>query len=248
MESSVRPELYRDLADWGYGLIRFEKRADPGELLRELVKTDEVRLLEGFPVVLTSWLTESESLPIRLDQVESGLESAGEKKRFRLLVASTWQLLGTHEGLEESRQPLREYLQSEDSNLMAAVRSSFAEGRKLNLGRIKLSPERLQTTFDNYVVATKLEKQERIAEQIVRVREIAFNEALSELFADRQAEIVRKILARQALTKTEREYFSRVIKKRLAAIANPDMQTLATSLAGRPDAFIKSVLNVADED
>jgi hypothetical protein len=47
------------------------------------------------------------------------------------------------------------------------------------------------------------------------------------LFSDKQKELVYNRLKGQHLTKTEREYYSRVVKKKLAAIADPEMQELA---------------------
>lgn len=50
------------------------------------------------------------------------------------------------------------------------------------------------------------------------------------LFSKKQKELVFKKLEGQHLTKTEREYYSRVVKKKLAAIAAPEMQDLAIAL------------------
>jgi len=47
------------------------------------------------------------------------------------------------------------------------------------------------------------------------------------LFSDKQKELVYKRLKGHQLTKTEREYYSRVVKKKLAAIADPETQELA---------------------
>ncbi len=47
------------------------------------------------------------------------------------------------------------------------------------------------------------------------------------LFSDKQKELVYNRLKGHHLTKTEREYYSRVVKKKLAAIADPEMQELA---------------------
>jgi len=47
------------------------------------------------------------------------------------------------------------------------------------------------------------------------------------LFSDKQKELVYKRLKGHHLTKTEREYYSRVVKKKRAAIADPEMQELA---------------------
>jgi hypothetical protein len=43
--------------------------------------------------------------------------------------------------------------------------------------------------------------------------------------------LVFKKLRGQHLTKTEREYYSRVVKKKLAAVADGEMQELAALLA-----------------
>jgi hypothetical protein len=50
------------------------------------------------------------------------------------------------------------------------------------------------------------------------------------LFSAKQKELVFKKLRGQHLTKTEREYYSRVVKKKLAAIADSEIQELAASL------------------
>lgn len=51
------------------------------------------------------------------------------------------------------------------------------------------------------------------------------------LFSEKQKELVFKKLRGQHLTKTEREYYSRVVKKKLAAVADGEMQELAALLA-----------------
>lgn len=246
MESSVRPGLYRDLEDWGYGLLRPQETAGPAELLKELVRGEDVRLLEGFPVVLCSWMLKKPDSALPLLDIEESLASAGDKKRFRLLVGITWQLLLMLPGSDAQRRQLGDYLEKREPNVVAEVRKAFAEGKSLNAGRIKLSAERLQTTFGNYVLAGRGKERERVAEQIERAREIAFNEALNDLFSERQVEIVRKVLGREVLSKTEREYYSRVIKKRMAAIANADLQTLAASVLGRQDLFVRSLMKVEE--
>jgi hypothetical protein len=50
------------------------------------------------------------------------------------------------------------------------------------------------------------------------------------LFSEKQKELIFKKLKSQHLTKTEREYYSRVVKKKLAAIAAPEIHELAAAL------------------
>jgi hypothetical protein len=51
------------------------------------------------------------------------------------------------------------------------------------------------------------------------------------LFPEKQKELVFKKLQKQPMTKTEREYYSRVVKKKLAAIGNPELQEVAALLS-----------------
>lgn len=50
------------------------------------------------------------------------------------------------------------------------------------------------------------------------------------LFAPKQEALILKRLNGEEFTKTEREYYSRVVKKKLRAIADPDLQQLASRL------------------
>jgi hypothetical protein len=53
---------------------------------------------------------------------------------------------------------------------------------------------------------------------------------LDRLFSEKQKELVFKKLKGQHLSKTEREYYSRVVKKKLVAIADTEIQEIALSL------------------
>jgi hypothetical protein len=61
-------------------------------------------------------------------------------------------------------------------------------------------------------------------------RLLPLDRCLELLFSEKQTELISKRLEKRRLTKTEREYFSRVVKKKLAAIASGEMQDLALAL------------------
>jgi len=68
-------------------------------------------------------------------------------------------------------------------------------------------------------------------ENILSVREeLGLEYSLSQIFSPSQKEIILKKLRREKLSKTEIEYFSRVVKKKLLALANPDLHRLARRL------------------
>ena len=53
------------------------------------------------------------------------------------------------------------------------------------------------------------------------------------LFSPRQKQLVLKKLRGEPFTKTEREYFSRVVKKKLKAVACSEIRKVAEALAGK---------------
>ena len=61
-------------------------------------------------------------------------------------------------------------------------------------------------------------------------RENQFQTALSILFTEKQKQILFKVLEHGTLTKTEREYYSRVVKPRVKALKNADLQLVASTL------------------
>jgi hypothetical protein len=77
---------------------------------------------------------------------------------------------------------------------------------------------------------TKEPNRKSAASQVVRGGPARLDAHLELLFSEKQKELVFKKLQKRHLTKTEREYFSRVVKKKLAAIAAPEIQELAIAL------------------
>jgi hypothetical protein len=51
------------------------------------------------------------------------------------------------------------------------------------------------------------------------------------LFSPKQKELVFKKYNEEPLTKTEQEYYSRVVKKKIMALANSELRRIATALA-----------------
>jgi hypothetical protein len=54
--------------------------------------------------------------------------------------------------------------------------------------------------------------------------------SLSQVFSPKQKELFLKKLKREKLTKTEKEYFSRAVKKKVLALANPELHRLSQKL------------------
>ena len=97
------------------------------------------------------------------------------------------------------------------------------QGRGIDPGSLDL--ERVKKTFLRYYMRAN---EVQAAETKANLRDEFRREFyLSQFFAPKQRDLVEKKLRGEPLTKTEREYFSRVVKKKLLALADPDLHRLA---------------------
>ena len=89
-----------------------------------------------------------------------------------------------------------------------------------------MSGPRLKSTFNRY-----LQNSESNLNDLMTLKsEAGLEYALSRLFPAGQKELFLKKLQGAKLTKTETEYFSRVVKKKVLALANPELHNLARKL------------------
>ena len=77
---------------------------------------------------------------------------------------------------------------------------NYSEGKKTDEGNLKPVPEELSLDLEY---------------------------ALSQVFSPKQKELFLKKLKGEKLSKTEKEYSSRVVKKKAMALANSELHTLA---------------------
>lgn len=214
--------LMSAMAQYGYSLLQPDRMADPNELLASLAQSRDSRVLEGFPVVLANALAKHGG-KVDLSAAESGLDER-EREAFRRLVDVSLHLMRTFgfdvlaSGAPGRRMPSPAFSKQLPEAMVGSVSLNLDEERTLDPGRLK-------RTFLNYFVrdqeegdaARKLERKESFRREYL----------LSLFFAPGQRDLVAKRMRGEPLTKTEREYFSRVVKKKLEALADPDLHMLA---------------------
>lgn len=213
--------LFSALSQYGYSLLQPHQMADPNELLANLAKSTDARLLEGFPVVFANAL-EKHREKVNLASAETLLTDDPSRERFRRLVALSVYLFNVF-GLESLRPP--EFAREGREKLLAELRNAVEHNQALALHPGNLDLERVKKTFLNYYMrATAVQSSETKANLREEFRREFY---LSLFFAPKQRDLLQKKLRGEALTKTEREYFSRVVKKKLLALADPDLHRLA---------------------
>ncbi len=225
-----REELITALGELGYRLLTPEKEklrsSKVLDVLDDLSGSEDSRLMEAFPVVLANCAHRGIKLDIRNLLSRYERESQRRTSLEKLILASsdllTLEGLDQPEGLDDAMDPLRlkygDLLKEEVLNLSS---------------RMSVSTDRLRNTLRRY--ATDLEKSESTREKDKRsqLRSFQLNLHLSTLFSPKQKELVLKKLNGEPLSKTEKEYFSRVVKKKLEALANSELRKVATTLTGK---------------
>jgi len=215
--------LVKRLGALGFALLDVEKEDDANLALADLVKSGDLRLWEGFPVVLAN---SAEKGLFDYNKTRSYLKKPFDKLHFNLLVALSLALYKTlnlkfswTDKLYASfnKEGLRQY-----ENYLKALK----DNQDLYLQNKLMSSQRVKVTFNNYFK----QAQAGLKDLCLVKEELGLEYALSHVFSPKQKELFLKKLRSEKLTKTEKEYFSRVVKKRVLALANPELHRLSQRL------------------
>jgi len=216
----LNKELLERIGKLGYPLFDTDNEPSANETIRDVVKSNDVRLWEGFPIILA---TANKEKLFEFDKMKDLLKNKNEYKNYStllLLSLSLYKVLTVKFGWADD---LYDKLTLNDKNKMKKFVSNFKNNTDLKIGSKRLNPQRITATFANY--SNRQESEIKNIEY--RNEELSLEYAMSQIFTAKQKEILLKRAQGKKLTKTEREYFYRVVKKKAIALANPDLQKLA---------------------
>jgi len=223
-----REDLVFNLGRLGYSLVMPEAQEvgedQVVELLAELVDSKDLRLLEGFPVVLANCAQRGMNLDFTALLAKHKPRSRKRQNLEKLLLLSSDLL--TQEGLDkpEGLEKVKKSFETKYGDLLA--------NDVLTLdATTALSTERLRNTLRRYSSTLETSRSTRKREKDKQRRSFQLNYFLSTLFSPKQKELVLKKLNGEPLNKTEKEYFSRTVKKKLEALNNSEVRKVAKALA-----------------
>jgi hypothetical protein len=223
-----RKDLVLNLGRLGYSLVTPEAQEvgedQVVELLAELVDSKDLRLVEGFPVVLANCAQRGMNLDFTALLAKHKPRSRKRQNLEKLLLLSSDLL--TQEGLDkpEGLEEVKKSFKDKYGDLLA--------NEVVTLGaKTSLSTERLRNTLRRYSSTLKTSRSTRKREKDKQRRSFQLNYFLSTLFSPKQKELVLKKLNGEPLNKTEKEYFSRTVKKKLEALNNSEVRKVAKALA-----------------
>jgi len=216
-------ELLRRVKLLGFPLLEAEESQDVNLTLAEVVKSRNMRLWEGFPVILANC---AEKGLFNYDEVKRYLKKVSEKTNFTLLVVLSLALYKFFHLKFSWVNELYNCLPDNRRKKVEEFLEKFKNDTDFYIADQKMSPQRLKKVFNNYFHQV----QNRLNELLSIKDELSLEYLLSQIFSPKQKELFLKKLRREKLTKTEKEYFSRVVKKKVLALANPELHRLAQKL------------------
>lgn len=223
-----REDLVFNLGRLGYSLVMPEAQEvgedQVVELLAELVDSKDLRLVEGFPVVLANCAQRGMNLDFTALLAKHKPRSRKRQNLEKLLLLSSDLL--TQEGLDkpEGLEKVKKSFETKYGDLLA--------NDVLTLdATTALSTERFRNTLRRYSSTLETSRSTRKREKDKQRRSFQLNYFLSTLFSPKQKELVLKKLNGEPLNKTEKEYFSRTVKKKLEALNNSEVRKVAKTLA-----------------
>jgi hypothetical protein len=216
-------KLLTSLSKLGFPMFEPSEELDVNETLAEVVKSVDTRLWEGFPVLLAN---AAESYQFMPEQVKQQLTRKEQKDHFHQLMLLSGSLFSLYHLSFSWWNKFKKGLSNKDKALVRTWRNHLAHNQTLKCNDAELDAKRLKGLFELYF-EKKAEKDRRRKE---KYEEYSLEYALSQVFSPKQKELFNKKLEGFPLTKTEQEYYSRTVKKKVVALANSELHSLSKKL------------------
>lgn len=219
----VNKELLANVNKLGVPLLTPEEEVDVNKTLADVVKSHDTRLWENLAVLMANV---SREYQLDFQKVAEQLNKSVDKAALANLSALSRALYDSYHVQFRELNKAFETLGSSYKKSLKPMRDALAHAPYVPVGEARLSTDRLKSAFEDYLSRARLEEQKQRAKH----QELSLEYALSQVFSPKQKELFNKKLNSEKLTKTEREYFSRAVRKKVSALANPELHRLAQKL------------------
>ena len=214
--------LLDNLSKLGFPLLEPSQDPDVQETLAEVVKSHEGRLWEGFPVLMAN---AAENYVFSADNIEKLLNKK-EKNDFRHLIVMSLSLYAHYNLSFVWENKIKNNLTANYMHKLKKWEICLSNNTPITWGDEEIDPYRLKKQFAMYFQRNAAKSKSKNDEY----EALSIEYAQSQVFSPRQKEIFKKKLDGMPLTKTEREYYSRTIKRKVVALANSELHSLAKKL------------------
>ena len=220
----MNEKLYDSLSELGFPLFYNKGRQDANAVLADMVKSADVRLWEGFPVVLAN---SAEKGLLDYEDAKNKLSDNRDKNNLDRLATMSLALY-ENLGLKFNwTKKLQNELPSGWKGYLNEYLLRLRKNEDFNVGEKAMSPERLKVVFGNYYKYY----DSKVSELLASKEQFGLEYAMSQVFSPKQKELFKKKFNNEKLNKTEREYYSRAVRKKVQALANSELHNMAQKLS-----------------
>ena len=216
-------DLLHKMNKLGFPLLEAEENFDVNQTLAEVVKSKNARLLEGFVVLLANAARDKD---FSYERVQNYLTEDQDRRLLKELVLLSLGLYKVQDFYLTFANNFHKKLSKKDTDRTEEFRDHLVHNDNFKLMDFTFSAERLRDLFNLYLV----NEVEAVKKQTKKQEDFSLEYALSQVFSPKQKELFLKKVKGGDLTKTEREYFSRTVKKKLLALVNPELSRCARLL------------------
>jgi len=214
--------LMEKVSRLGLTLMETNEEFDVNQTLAEVVKSRDTRLWEGFPVLLVNSAKDNN---FNYERVLDNL-TVEERGTFHALLLMSLALYELYHLSFVWMNQLRDRFSDDERAELKRLRNSLVHDDLFVFAGRRFQTARLKKMFELY-----FEKDaEKSRQKKEKYEELSFEYSLSQMFSPKQKELFKKKLEGLPLTKTEREYYSRTVKKKVVALANSELHRMAQRL------------------
>jgi len=218
-----KKELLKNLSKLGFSLLEPVEHVDVNSVLYQVLMSKEARFLAGFPVLLANAAKYPDF------DYKSVLRLCENKEDREVLSYFTALSLSVYKYFKMKfwwADKMSRSLAKDDKKLVKRFLTSLKNNEDLKVMKYSFNSGHVKSTFQNYF-NTDLVKTKALRSNY---EELSFEFALSQVFSPKQKALFLKKLRSEKMTKTEQEYYSRRVKKKVVALSNSELHTLAKRL------------------
>ena len=199
-------------------------------VLDAIASSNDPGLVVRFPVVLSICARNGVSLNSH-SLFSKYWESSPKKRNLEKLLLISGELFDV-EGIEapQNLKKIVRSLKAKYGSLQSARLFSLSSGMTIAVRDFQDTLRAYRARIKNTAVAISGVASDGESEENTLQRSAGLDECLNQLFSPKQKDLVFKKLNGEFLTKTEREYYSRVVRKKLQAIADSQVGDIAIRL------------------
>ena len=202
-------------------------------ILDALASSDDRQLVVQFPAILSICARNGIILDSHL-LFSKYWESSPKKQNLEKLLLTSAELFEL-EGIEPPRNlnKIATSLKAKYGTLISAKVLSLSSGLTIAIGDIQDVLRQYAARAGQTMTIADPNRAGYHSHGAKLKEKAVLQTHMDRLFSPKQKDLVFKKLNREPLTKTEREYYSRVVKKKLEAIADTDLSYIADMLTGK---------------